>query len=196
MSVDPHLPMISLLSIIFLGFFLGMRHATDPDHVIAVTTIVSRERTVRSAALIGSLWGIGHTITIVLVGGAIILWNVVIPPRIGLAMEFSVALMLILLGILNLTGIMRRITETFSSGDRSGIHSHPHSHGDYVHGHPHGHGPKAHGHREDETPLGWLDRMFGRLALYQVLRPLIVVGEALEQVVEMVRGEVKVLEDG
>ena len=53
--------MISLISIILLGFFLGMRHATDADHVVAVTTIVSRERTVRHAAWLGALWGLGHT---------------------------------------------------------------------------------------------------------------------------------------
>lgn len=168
--------MITLLSIILLALFLGMRHATDPDHVIAVTTIVSRERTVWSAALIGVLWGIGHALTIMMVGGAIILFNVVIPPRLGLTMEFSVALMLILLGVLNLTGIMQRIRETFASGEKgeADFHCHPHRHGDYVHSHPHGHGPGAHGHGEDETPLGWLDRTFDRLRLYQLVRPLMV----------------------
>jgi len=168
--------MIALLSVVGLGFFLGMRHATDADHVIAVATIVSQERSVRAAALIGMLWGTGHSLTILGVGGAIILFNVVIPPRIGLTMEFSVALMLILLGVLNLTGMMRWITDTFAGGlgrERE-IHSHPHSHGDYAHSHPHGHAPEVHGHSEDETPLGWLDRTFGRLGLYQVLRPLIV----------------------
>src|SRR5690242_7514637 len=94
--------MVSFLSIIALGFFLGMRHATDADHVVAVTTIVSRERTIRSSALIGILWGFGHTITIFIVGSLIILFGVVIPPRLGLTMELSVGLMLILLGILNL----------------------------------------------------------------------------------------------
>lgn len=85
-----------------LGFFLGIGHATDSDHVAAVTTIVSRERAVGRAASIGALWGIGHTATIVLVGSAIILFNLVIPPRVGLAMEFAVALMLIGLGVLSL----------------------------------------------------------------------------------------------
>jgi high-affinity nickel permease len=61
--------MITLVSIVALGFFLGMRHATDPDHVIAVT-IVSRQRSIRHAALIGALWGLGHTITILVVGSA------------------------------------------------------------------------------------------------------------------------------
>jgi high-affinity nickel-transport protein len=169
--------MSALLSVILLGFFLGMRHATDSDHVVAVTTIVSRQRTLRAAVLIGALWGIGHTVTIVVIGGAIVLFSVVIPPRVGLTMELSVAVMLILLGALNLTGIMRQITEALGParrGDGRG-HSHPHSHNDYyVHSHPHAHGPEEHGHGEEDTPPGRLDRRFGRLGLYQVLRPLIV----------------------
>jgi ABC-type nickel/cobalt efflux system permease component RcnA len=165
--------MITLLSIIVLGFFLGMRHATDPDHVIAVTTIVSRQRSIRHAALIGALWGLGHTITILVVGSAIILFGIVIPPRLGLTMELSVGLMLILLGILNLSGILRRITETFTPS-LVGSHRHPHGHGDYVHNHPHGHGPERHGHADDVTPVGWMDRVFGKLGIYQVVRPLAV----------------------
>lgn len=94
--------MAQFLSMAFLGFFLGMRHATDPDHVVAVTTIVSRERRVDRASGIGMLWGLGHTATILVVGGAILLFDVVIPPRIGLSMEFSVAVMLVLLGVLSL----------------------------------------------------------------------------------------------
>src|SRR6266853_123284 len=94
--------MAQFLSMAFLGFFLGMRHATDPDHVVAVTTIVSHEGRLDRAGAIGMLWGLGHTVTILLVGGAILLFDVVIPPRIGLTMEFSVAVMLVLLGVLSL----------------------------------------------------------------------------------------------
>jgi hypothetical protein len=61
---------------------------------------------------------VGHTLTIFLVGSAIILFGLVIPPRVGLSMEFSVALMLILLGVLNLTGALRRLTERFSPVNR------------------------------------------------------------------------------
>jgi len=164
--------MIPLLSIITLGFFLGMRHATDPDHVLAVTTIVSRQRSIRQAALVGILWGLGHTITILAVGSAIILFGLVIPPRVGLTMELSVGLMLILLGLLNLSGIMRWITETFTPA-ASG-HSHPHEHGDFIHSHAHTHAPETHGHADDATPLGWMDRTFGRLGFYQIVRPLAV----------------------
>ena len=162
--------MIPMASIVALGFFLGMRHATDPDHVIAVTTIVSRQRRVASAGLIGTLWGLGHTLTIVVVGGAIVLFNVVIPPRVGLSMELSVAFMLVVLGLLNLTGILQQVRATAVAGG----HAHPHPHGDYVHDHAHGHAPGVHGHPEDATPPSWLDRAFGRLGLYQALRPLIV----------------------
>jgi len=91
--------MLGTLSIVALGFFLGMRHATDADHVVAVTTIVSRERSVRLAAWLGAIWGVGHTLTIVLVGGVIILLNIVIPPRVGLLMELAVGVMLVVLGV-------------------------------------------------------------------------------------------------
>lgn len=168
--------MIGLLSIIALGFFLGMRHATDPDHVIAVTTIVSRYKKVGHAALIGAFWGLGHTITIFAVGSGIILFGWVIPARLGLSMEFSVGLMLILLGVLNLTGMLHWITRTISpaGGISSSVHSHHHAHGDYVHSHPHQHDPEVHPHLPSQTPLGWFDRHFGRLGPYQLVRPLVV----------------------
>ncbi|MDQ2776321.1 MAG: hypothetical protein M3Y57_15605 [Acidobacteriota bacterium] len=107
-----------ILFVAGLGLILGVRHSTDPDHVVAVSTIVSKQRSIRYAALIGTLWGFGHTLTIFIVGSMIILFGVVIPPRVGLAMEFSVALMLILLGVLNLTGLMRKITKLFSVRSR------------------------------------------------------------------------------
>jgi high-affinity nickel permease len=175
--------MFGLLSIIALGFFLGMRHATDPDHVIAVTTIVLRYRKIGHAAMIGAFWGLGHTLTILLVGGGIIMFGWVIPTRVGLSMEFSVGLMLILLGILNLTGIMQTIHDAVSTQhptdgatghDSPAAHSHPHQHGDYIHTHPHKHEPEAHPHRPEQTPLGWFDRHFGQIGLYQVARPLVV----------------------
>src|SRR5882672_4819336 len=117
--------MITLLSITMLGFFLGMRHATDPDHVVAVTTIVSRERTMFHATVIGALWGVGHTFTILVVGSAMILFKLRIPPRLGLSMELSVGFMLILLGVLNLTGVLRRAMEWIAiRWPGSGMHSH------------------------------------------------------------------------
>jgi high-affinity nickel-transport protein len=99
-----------ILFVTGLGLILGIRHSTDADHVVAISTIVSKQRSIRNAAFIGSVWGMGHTITIFTVGSFIILCGVEIPPRVGLSMEFSVALMLILLGLLNLTGVTQKVT--------------------------------------------------------------------------------------
>lgn len=165
--------MITLLSIIALGFFLGMRHATDPDHVIAVTTIISRQQSIRHAALIGVLWGVGHTITILAVGSAIILFGIVIPPRLGLSMELSVGFMLIVLGILNLSGIVRWITETFTP-QNSLRHTHSHGIVNSAFRHSHRKISEKHGHAAGDSPERWMDRAFGRLGIYQVARPLAV----------------------
>jgi high-affinity nickel-transport protein len=168
--------MIAVLSLTLLGFFLGMRHATDPDHVIAVSTIVTRQPTIRGALLIGSLWGVGHTVTIVAVGGAIVLFTIVIPPRLGLSMEMAVALMLIVLGMWNLTGIIEQIRGIRASGGGAGaIDAHLHSHGNYyVHSHPGALGSGRHEHGDNKTPVAWLDRRLTGLGIYQVLRPLLV----------------------
>jgi ABC-type nickel/cobalt efflux system permease component RcnA len=168
--------MTSLLAVTILGFFLGMRHAADPDHVIAVTTIVTRHGSPARAAVIGVLWGIGHTLTILVVGAGIVLMGWVIPPRVGLSLELSVGVMLIVLGILNLRGAYREARGEVSAPGHSidHMHSHAHAHGDYVHTHPHQHQPEAHPHREEDTPLARLDRVLGGLRPYELLRPLIV----------------------
>jgi hypothetical protein len=165
--------MITVLSLTLLGFFLGMRHATDPDHVIAVSTIVTRQPTIRASLVIGSLWGVGHTLTIVAVGGALVLFSIEIPPRLGLTMEMGVALMLIVLGMWNLTGIFEHIRGLRSpAGVGSG---HAHSHGGFVHSHMPGSVSGQHDHGTDQTPVvAWLDRRLGGLNAYQILRPLII----------------------
>jgi high-affinity nickel-transport protein len=165
--------MISSVSILALGFFLGMRHATDPDHVIAVTTILSRERRIAKSAWIGVFWGIGHTVTIFVVGAAIILFGLVIPPRLGLSMELSVAVMLVGLGLMNLWSFLHSIPGN-TSGSSDHVHSHPHIHGDYVHTHPHGHAPEKHPHSADQTPVSFLDRMLFRFKTYRLIRPLVI----------------------
>lgn len=150
--------MAQLLALAGFGFLLGMRHATDADHVIAVTTILNRSRRFLDTTLIGALWGLGHTITVVIVGVLIIGFNVVIPPPVGLAMEFAVALMLIGLGVLNLTGGLRSLTERLTPP--APIHAHDHAHDGASHGHLHGHG-ESHG-------------LVATLGRYQLIRPVVV----------------------
>ncbi len=161
--------MPSLLAIIVLGLFLGIRHATDPDHVVAVTTIVSRERTMLHALIIGVLWGLGHTVTILIVGSGILLLKLTIPPRLGLAMELSVACMLILLGVSNLTGLMRRAVDWLAPG----------GYGSGTHAHVIGGRVMIHTHDAGEfvvQPRGsifdWLRHWCQRLGTFHVLRPL------------------------
>lgn len=169
---------MTLFSILLLGFFLGMRHATDSDHVVAVTTIVGRQRSISDAALTGIFWGIGHSLTLLVVGGAIILFGLVIPARLGLSLEFCVALMLILLGAINLRATMRSLRNASAvavgEGDHANRHEYSHQHGDYVHTHSHGHDAESHGHAADAVPPAKLDRWFGRLRIYQMLRPVVI----------------------
>jgi len=168
--------MTSSLAILVIGFLLGMRHATDPDHVIAVSTIVSRERSIVKASWIGMLWGIGHTLTILVVGAAIILFGLAIPARLGLTMEFSVGLMLILLGVLNVTGAMRYLSERFSPAHPkvTGDHAHIHQHGSRMHLHWHSHQAGQEHHAESLKPPKWAQRPAMRLGLFHTLRPLFV----------------------
>src|SRR6266481_5965453 len=98
------------LATALLGLLLGMRHATDPDHVIAITTILSRERRLSVATRIGLVWGLGHTVTVLIVGAAIIIFKIAIPTRLGLAMEFAVAVVLILLGVGAAASLMRKFS--------------------------------------------------------------------------------------
>jgi hypothetical protein len=94
--------MLSALGLSLFGLLLGVRHAVDPDHVVAVTAIATGQRSIRRASQIGAMWGVGHTLTIFLVGGAIIVFRIAIPPRLGLAFEFAVGIVLIVLGLANL----------------------------------------------------------------------------------------------
>jgi ABC-type nickel/cobalt efflux system permease component RcnA len=161
------------LSMALLGLLMGMRHATDPDHVIAITTIVSRERRLFAASRIGVAWGLGHTLTVLAVGALIILFKIAIPTRLGLAMEFTVAIVLILLGVGAVGQLCQRITRSFrgssSSVDESlTVHTHSHIHAGGPHWHPHLHRASdqhAHSHqipfhgshtfRVGEEPIAW-----------------------------------------
>src|SRR5204862_5794841 len=94
--VDP------VVSAVLLGFLLGLQHATDPDHLVAVATIVTRERRFVDGALVGVVWGVGHMATLTLAGALIVGFRLTVTREIGGALELLVAAMLILLGSLRL----------------------------------------------------------------------------------------------
>jgi high-affinity nickel-transport protein len=151
--------------------------------VIAVSTIVSRERNIAKSAWVGAVWGVGHTLTILVVGAALILLDFIgtqqgsgtvqfhLSPRLGLVMDLAVAVMLIVLGIMNLRRFSRWIP---SVAHEAVVHSHSHAHGDYVHSHPHSHAPESHPHSPDKTPVAKLDKMLQRFRTYSLIRPLII----------------------
>lgn len=156
---------ISPFSILVLGFLLGLKHATDADHVVAVTTIVSKQRKLRHAAMVGVTWGIGHTLMIIVVGIAIIIFHVSIPEKTQLLFEFIVAIALVVLGLLNITGIMKHLMDRFSN-----LHSHMHHH-DRVHIHVHHHAVDLH-----KTPQAHeaVSEFLSNHGIMHLLRPLIV----------------------
>jgi ABC-type nickel/cobalt efflux system permease component RcnA len=162
----------SFAAILILAFLLGMRHATDPDHVVAITTIVTKQRGIAKAGLIGVLWGLGHTFTIFVVGMMIILFQVTIPPRVGLSMEFTVAAMLILLGVLNLTGTLRWLQEKFTLNSPVTAAISIRGDGDLVGTQPCDSAAQTQG--EGAKPKLQLNRMLQSLGLYNVLRPLVI----------------------
>jgi high-affinity nickel-transport protein len=165
------------LSAAGLGFILGMRHATDADHVVAITTIVSRQRSFAAAGAVGALWGLGHTLTVTLVGLLIIVFGVVISPPVGLALELVVGLMLIVLGILTLTGTMGRLVDRFSLP-----HEHPHAHDGGAHTHAHDLAHELEDLDRDSVARGVSSPqpsdaavhpgIFARLGTFNVVRPI------------------------
>jgi sulfite exporter TauE/SafE len=122
--------MSSTLLGIVLGVLVGLRHAFEPDHLTAVSTLVSETHSPRHGVLLGVLWGLGHTISLAAVGVILALVGATLPARIGIAFELGVAVMLLLLGA--------RAIAVASRGEPRFVRAHPH-----VHRHPHLHVHRA-----------------------------------------------------
>src|SRR5258708_16953703 len=128
------MPIVELITSSGLGSLLGMRHALEPDHLTAVSTLVSDGHGTRRAALLGVCWGVGHTVTLILVGAALIVLRAEMPAFASDVFELGVALMLIGLGA-------RAILIAARQGPSGPVHVH--AHGGHVHVH---HGAPAHVH--------------------------------------------------
>lgn len=128
----------SLYAAFGLGLILGLKHALDADHVIAVSTIVSEHKDLKWATLIGAFWGLGHTATLFVVGLLAISLRLTIPPRLALGLEFLVAVMLVVLG----GAILWR---SFGP-ERLHLHTHAHNPKTHAHFHLHGGEEEDHGH--------------------------------------------------
>lgn len=151
----------SLVGTLFLGFVLGLKHALDADHLVAVSTIVGRSRSLWRSAWVGVIWGMGHTASLFVAAVAVILLRVTISPTVALSMEFCVGLMLIVLG----ADLVRRVMT-----GKIAVHSHTHEHGDHAHVHVHVHtqaGDHASHHGVGKRPfiVGLVHGMAGSAAL-------------------------------
>ena len=165
-GLEPASPILLLLT----GALVGLLHAFEPDHIVAVTTQIP-ERTARPGirrgalrgCLLGGLWGLGHTQTILLVSILVLILSQNIPDQVFDGFEFVVGVMLVLLGASVLTN--RRISGL--------VHSHPHRHDDgLVHSHPHRHnGDHRHGHKS--YLIGCIHGLAGSGALIAISAPLL-----------------------
>ena len=157
-------------SILVMGFLLGLRHATDADHVVAVTAMMARYKKLGRAWILGAFWGLGHTVTIFLVGAAIIVFKVHIAPRVGLALEFLVGVVLVILGVANLKGKGLGLIS---------LPGHEHEHDPEHPEHCHeidpvsAQGPHAHWHFH-EISFTLIDRWIHGIGIFQALRAVIV----------------------
>jgi ABC-type nickel/cobalt efflux system permease component RcnA len=121
---------IGVFALLGLGLVFGLKHATEVDHVIAVSAIVSEHRNVFRSALVGALWGVGHTASLIVVGVVVLAFRVAIPDLVASWLEFGVALMIITLGVLAVVRVFR---------SRADVHIHEHTHDGAPHKHIHFH---------------------------------------------------------
>ena len=124
-----------MLSLLLLGFLFGMKHALEADHVAAVASLVTKTTSMKEAIKLGSFWGLGHTITLFIIGSVILLTDLFIPQVAADWLEFFVGVMLIILGI----DVLYRLYK-----DKIHFHSHQHTK-QPLHFH-------AHSHKLDKNP--------------------------------------------
>lgn len=117
--------MIATTAAVSLGLLVGARHAFEPDHLAAVSTLVTTTRSARGAAVLGMLWGLGHTLALLAIGIALVAIDGALPAQLGAAFELAVAFMLIVLGA---RAVIRGVRNV-------GGEPEPHSHGGIMHVH-------------------------------------------------------------
>lgn len=161
---------MTLWEVLVLGLILGVRHAFDADHLVAVSTIVSEYRNPLRAIWIGVSWGLGHTTTLLLAGVALLLLNLRINENLALLFEFAVGVMLVLLGL-----------QTFLAFRRRKVHIHPHVHG--------GNEPEQHQHFHSHE--AGADHFHDNLSRWQNLRRLLVAGITASEHRENIKKSVK-----
>lgn len=134
----------STFAVLSLGFLLGIKHATEADHLAAVSTMVAERKNIWSSAMVGGLWGLGHTISLFLAGIFVLVLNFQITELAARWLEFTVGIMLTLLGL----NVLRKLLKG------GHLHFHAHKHGENVHAHPHLHERAVPEHTETHQAPG------------------------------------------
>ena len=151
---DPALASAGVLAVLGLSLVLGLKHATEVDHVIAVSTIVSEHRNLWRAMLVGGIWGVGHTASLIIVGAIVLVLRIAVPERIADVLEFGVALMILGLGANALARALRH---------RTAVHVHQHQHRGVAHSHLHFHELASEPHAHVVTRIGFKPLLVGAM---------------------------------
>jgi ABC-type nickel/cobalt efflux system permease component RcnA len=140
--MDTSFTLTGVLPLLGLGLVFGLKHATEVDHVVAISTIVSQNRNLLRSATVGALWGIGHSAALMITGIVVLSLRVAIPAKVSHWMEFGVAVMILGLGTSALWRALRKRTE---------VHLHEHSHDNVAHVHVHFHEPTTRHSKSKES---------------------------------------------
>ncbi|MEP6704071.1 MAG: urease accessory protein [Acidobacteriota bacterium] len=159
---------LSTFSVLLIGFSLGLQHATEADHLAAVSTIVAGKKGLFTASLVGGMWGIGHTISLFTVGALVVFLKLQISQPVEMKLEAIVGGMLVLLGI-------NALRKLFSAEK---IHVHSHDHGEREHLHIHSHLPERsesshHRFSPRSILIGMVHGLAGSAALMLLVVPTI-----------------------
>ncbi len=153
-----------IVSVLGFGFLLGLKHATDADHIVAISTIVSEKQDARAASTVGMMWGLGHTLALLVVGLGVILLKTQIPEHVASLLEFAVGVMLVFLGVRLFLRLRRARTIHFHEHEHDGYrHAHLHIHEEGVDDPPHTHHGFSFDHRS--LLIGLVHGMAGSAAL-------------------------------
>lgn len=143
------------LTLLSLGFILGLEHAFDADHLAAVSTLISKHKNLKTASILGAIWGLGHTTTLFIVGAFIMVLKITIPEKIALSLEFIVAIVIVILGI----SVIKNLFV-----NKKHVHTHTHEGNSHIHGHSHKQ-TKSHNHSHKSFIVGMIHGMAGSAAL-------------------------------
>lgn len=159
---------LSTFSVLSIGFLLGLRHATEADHLAAVSTIVSEKKSLFTASIVGGLWGLGHTISLFVVGLVVIFLKLQISESVEAKLEACVGVMLVILGL----NALRKLFQSEK------VHLHTHDHGAREHVHLHTHQDEKsetahHKFSPRSVVIGMVHGLAGSAALMLLIVPTI-----------------------